>query len=634
MTVGVSELTIRWPRWLRDLDQTLAVHSQFVLWGNIRDVFVMPPEDSDTSQEPAGTLPPPRLMPLLDCLWECLRISGYEFVAVHDPVDGIEIFPATAEAMAAAEGILGERGSRSKYPADLDRLVEPMRKVVGDPPQRAAFVLDYASRLVSEPEHLTAEERRFLTFAEKLSHTAETLYLEHARSGPLYNPVIWLVNQERDLPGWLVIGNEAIRSIPLPLPDREDRQQAARALARSFDVDLSNEESTVQDALRAFANTSDGMTLDGMIEATRLALDQDIPFTAVDDAVRSYKIGILDQPWKRDFLVKDIAAADEWISDRVLGQVRAVNKALDILKRSVVGLSGAQTAHGSNRPRGVLFFAGPTGVGKTELAKCLTEAIFGDEQAYIRFDMSEFSAEHSADRLIGAPPGYLGHDAGGELTDALRQRPFSLILFDEVEKAHPRILDKFLQILEDGRLTDGRGETVHFSESVLVFTSNLGMVTLDSHGSRVQNVDPETHDTEDVEARLEAAIREHFITVMNRPELLNRIGNNIVVFDFIRPPIADKIFDLQLSNVCRNVERGHGARLVVCGAVEEELRRLCTADLSNGGRGIGSALETTFINPLSRALFARLRDLGEIGGEAEVLAIERDEETGYRIELT
>ena len=140
---------------------------------------------------------------------------------------------------------------------------------------------------------------------------------------------------------------------------------------------------------------------------------------------------------------------------------------LDIIKRAVMGV-GAPRRGG--RPRGVAFLAGPTGVGKTELAKTITSLLFGDESAYIRFDMSEFSAEHSDQRLIGAPPGYLGYDVGGGLTNAIREKPFSLLLFDEIEKAHPRILDKFLQILDDGVLTSGRGDRVYFSEALIVFT--------------------------------------------------------------------------------------------------------------------------------------------------------------------
>src|SRR5690606_35743133 len=148
---------------------------------------------------------------------------------------------------------------------------------------------------------------------------------------------------------------------------------------------------------------------------------------------------------------------------------------LDILKRAVLGLSGARATRSASRPRGALFCAGPAGTGKTGPAKAVTRLIIGDESAYVRVDMSEVPGQGSGDRLIGAPPGYVGHEAGGELTNAVREDPFRVILFDEIEKAHPRILDKFLQILEDGRLTDGRGNTVHFSESILIFTSNLGM---------------------------------------------------------------------------------------------------------------------------------------------------------------
>src|SRR5262249_17927171 len=297
---------------------------------------------------------------------------------------------------------------------------------------------------------------------------------------------------------------------------------------------------------------AEGLTLQAMIEVTRLAKERDVTLEDLPDAVRTYKLGVLDNPWKREHLRRRIVDGEQRVPDRVVGQPQAVTKTLDILKRAVLGLSGAQAARASSRPRGVLFFAGPTGVGKTELAKAITSLVFGSGDAYIRFDMSEFSSEHAGDRLIGSPPGYVGFEAGGELTNAIRQDPFRVILFDEIEKAHPRILDKFLQILEDGRLTDGRGNTAFFSESVLVFTSNLGT-------RHVQPPEPGNPGMpyEDLEAEVRRAVTEHFTTELNRPELLNRFGDNIVIFDFIDKEAADRIFDLQLANICRRVSDEH-----------------------------------------------------------------------------
>jgi ATP-dependent Clp protease ATP-binding subunit ClpA len=281
-----------------------------------------------------------------------------------------------------------------------------------------------------------------------------------------------------------------------------------------------------------------------------------------------------------------------------VGSGDAVTHMLDIVKRAVTGIG--QSPRGG-RPRGVAFLAGPTGVGKTELAKTITSLLFGDDSAYIRFDMSEFSAEHSDQRLIGAPPGYVGYDVGGELTNAVREKPFSVLLFDEIEKAHPRILDKFLQVLDDGVLTSGRGDRVYFSETFIVFTSNLGIYTPGPSGERVANVTPdETFDT--VKRKVRGEIEKHFKSVLNRPEILNRIGENVIVFDFIRSDVADEIFD-QMVDALLNDVRSLGYGVSLSKTARATLRSLCLADLSNGGRGIRNQVEAHLINPLSRALF-------------------------------
>ena len=216
--------------------------------------------------------------------------------------------------------------------------------------------------------------------------------------------------------------------------------------------------------------------------------------------------------------------------------------------------------------------------------------------------MSEFAEEHASARLLGAPPGYVGYEAGGELTNSVKQRPFSVILFDEIEKAHPRLLDKFLQILEDGRLTDGRGDTVYFSESVIVFTSNLGIFVEDESGDRIQNVGPDDP-YEVVETKVRTAIEDHFKFRLSRPEILNRIGDNIVVFNFIRPESAKQILGGMIANVVARVKTEHKLDLSISIEAMGQIDSWCLKDLSNGGRGIGNRLESILVNPLSRALF-------------------------------
>jgi ATP-dependent Clp protease ATP-binding subunit ClpA len=343
---------------------------------------------------------------------------------------------------------------------------------------------------------------------------------------------------------------------------------------------------------------TEGLLLLDLNAIDQLARTESVPVSSISDAVRRYKVGVTEDPWQKIDRDK-VRGAEAFVKRRVKGQDHAVTHVLDVIKRAVTGVGRSN----SSRPRGVAFLAGPTGVGKTELAKTITSLLFGDDRAYIRFDMSEFSAEHSDQRLIGAPPGYVGYDVGGELTNAIREKPFSVVLFDEIEKAHPRILDKFLQVLDDGVLTSGRGDRVYFSEAFIIFTSNLGIYKLDPSGERVPNVLPD-EPFAGVESKVTAEIERHFKLVLNRPEILNRIGENIIVFDFVRPDTAELIFEQMVTQILTDVS-ALGFSVSLTNNAKDQLKALCLADLSNGGRGIRNQLEAHLVNPLSRALFDR-----------------------------
>ena len=579
------------PGWLREFRTTLSVHPQFVFHGNVRDLFVTPDGGQLTS------------LPAL--LWTELREHGFTCLITYDQVEGIGVHPDYGPEAGAAQLAAGKlvRGVGRK--PDLDELQRDITAVVATSEPRCAFLLAHASRLSLRNGDLGRDERDFFLFCAKLGNSRQW----HGGSAP-YNPLIWLVDHEGDLPAWFTVANAHVRSIAVPSPELGDRRRAARLLSAAGPGIHTVPDDVVTRVVDAFAVEAHGMTLEAMSGVARLARESGAPFELLPDMVATYRLGVVENPWRKVDLRDQLRAHQYELNERVKGQPRAVAKTLDVLKRAAMGMSGAHTGKPGSRPRGVLFFAGPTGVGKTELAKGIAQLIYGDESALLRFDMSEFSASHAADRLIGSPPGYVGHDAGGQLTNAIRRQPFRVVLFDEIEKAHQGILDKFLQILEDGRLTDGRGDTAYFSESILVFTSNLGVQTEDPKTGEVRNLVEPGLPFDQVEEAVLVAIKDHFRREIRRPELLNRIGDNIVVFDFIGKDAADSIFVGQVGNVRALVAKEHGIDLDLADWVADDLRVECTADLTMGGRGIGNQVEALLVNPLARVLFDEPREAG------------------------
>ncbi|MFT4187312.1 MAG: AAA family ATPase [Aeromicrobium sp.] len=578
-----------YPHWLRDIDAHLPVAAHYFLHGNIRDRHLVPTGERFAFPTTA------------DAIARLLSLSGYETLLTYDPVAGLGLTPDDEASRSALSALPDgstwtQRIGRPLTPEALAQLIAAVQPD-GRLPRRLALVIDYASQFAPTGQPLSDEfHAMFRTALHRMHHTGK-LFVPGAGRAALYNPVFWILDRQSDLPGWLVSATDGSHSVPIPTPDLDTRTTTARQLARDMaDGPLG---AFADEHVDAFASLTDGMTLHAMHEILQLALDRGLTADRVADAVRMYRVGLLENPWEQETLKTKIATAEETLSDKVRGQHGAIRRSLDILMRSTTGLTAAHTGGASTGPRGVLFLAGPTGVGKTELAKALTRVIFGSPDAYIRFDMSEFAHEGSDQRLMGSPPGYIGHDAGGELTNAIRQKPFSLVLFDEIEKAHPKIMDKFLQVLSDGRLTDGSGATVHFSESIIVFTSNQGMADPLPDGTL-----PSADLTfEQLDAHVRRAVTRHFTETLKRPEILNRIGDNVVVFDYIREDVAEELLRIFVTNAVERVRELHGVTVTLGDAAWSTLRHACCSDLSMGGRGIGQNVESVFTNPLARTIF-------------------------------
>lgn len=576
------------PRWLRDLLRFLPLKSQFVLSGNVSDL-----QASEVS--PGVVTPQTFALSLRDVLIE----AGYAQVLRWDPLAGFRVLARAGYDPEAGETLLRELGLTPVEGAAVagpDLFNATLPRIINRSGEPIALIVDFASRLVVRNDGLTAAEHQLFTQALVLSHQAKTRPAGEERR-PFFNTVLWVVDKEGDLPDWLLVDNPRVRHIPVSKPDLAARRAMATSLLRGLEGGRDAKAETLHQAIEAFVENTEGLLLLDLNAIAQLARVEGVVMERIADAVRRYKVGVTEDPWLKIDRQK-IREADSFIRRRVKGQTHAVTHMLDIVKRAMTGVGASRKG---NRPRGVAFLAGPTGVGKTELAKTVTSLLFGDESAYIRFDMSEFSAEHSDQRLIGAPPGYIGYDVGGELTNAIREKPFSVVLFDEIEKAHPRILDKFLQILDDGVLTSGRGDRVYFSEALIVFTSNLGIYRQDDNGERVANVSS-SDGFEAVQRKVGSEIERHFKLVLNRPEILNRIGENIIVFDFIREDIAADIFEQMVDATLGDLGEQQ-LQVELAQSARTSLRDLCLGDLSNGGRGIRNQLESYLINPLARALF-------------------------------
>jgi ATP-dependent Clp protease ATP-binding subunit ClpB len=235
--------------------------------------------------------------------------------------------------------------------------------------------------------------------------------------------------------------------------------------------------------------------------------------------------------------IQKLIHIEDRLHQRVIGQDDAINAVANAIRRARAGLQDP------NRPLGSFLFLGPTGVGKTELARALAQFLFDDEQAMIRIDMSEYQEKHTVSRMIGAPPGYVGYEESGQLTEAVRRRPYSVVLFDEVEKAHPEVLNVLLQLLDDGRLTDGKGRTVDFKNTVVIMTSNLG-----SHLITERSMGEGGSIDEGTRRQVMEALREHF-----RPEFLNRI-DEIIFFHALGREHLKQIVDIQIAGLLKRLE--------------------------------------------------------------------------------
>jgi len=569
-----------------------------------------------------------KILGIKACIKAILQESEYTDIVSWDRISGIEGDVSNLKLTDDIEQTEGEKYDLNgiDIPAPtatgackaLGDMFSLVHRTMSDPVKKTAFILDWSDYLFSSGGQLDQEDHLHLTLLGKSLRDLEPKYSgNNTRS----SVVIIITSKSSLMPITSYSGNPEVSIVTLSKPDIEERRKFLTKVTTGFmlkdDPDIS-ESHRFED----YVNMLNDFTNREIIQMANMSrTEKNLSF---EKLYYLFKYGERENPWEK--LNPDkIRKINKTLSERVIGQDLAISRVEDAIVKAFMGITGMHKSSSRTMPKGVFFFVGPTGVGKTELSKALAKFLFGDESACIRFDMSEYSQQNSDQKLIGAPPGYIGYETGGQLTNAIREKPFSIVLFDEIEKAakpNPRILDIFLQILEDGRLTDGRGETTYFSDAVIIFTSNLG-------ASEVIN----GNDNEKSGEEFINIVKNYFDKELKRPEILGRIGyNNIVPFNFINDPkFAMNILKSKIKPIQAGLKEKYKLDLVIKNETAFFNYILDEADLAKGGRDILNALDSRLLTPLSKFLFLNYDDLDVISDSTLSVYIE-GEELDFKIE--
>lgn len=561
-------------KYIKELTYFKSAASCFIIEGNIYDIY--PLQEGNRI----------RYVNLLQLLSSVFDTQNSNILLYYDFVTGEFKDPLYLEQTSAivrkAEGLVDTdkknveaiNASSKRDFHSMNKLTqgaEIIAKAITQPTEDRPIVLvcDNVSRISANPSNLSPDESYVYS---NLQTAITNAYKE--------NKLILLTEKSNDLPSW-ILNLQTVRYITIPSPDRETREAYIKA-----HIHLKSGESKKEvERLVDFTNELSLLQINQMLSLynmnDKLSLNQ---------TMLLYRFGVKENPWEAIKAKLNALDIDAELGKRIKGQKLAINTITTALRKICNGMHNLSSSSSNTQPALRALFAGPTGVGKTETIKALAALLFADENAVVRFDMGEYSGEGSEQRLIGSPPGYIGYGQPGKLVEALKKNPSSIILFDEIEKAHDTVFTTLLGLLDDGRITSGSGETVYASESLIFFTSNIGISKIikdpvTGEKKKVMNANPHMPH-EELETTVMSEIRSFF-----KDEFIGRLSD-IIVFDYLTPEIAYEIAKMKIDKIVENLKE-RGVDLFISNNVYHYFKNACESEetRSYGGRSIKRLIE-------------------------------------------
>jgi len=545
--------------WIASLTHFLRIKRIFVLSGNIHDTVLYETNNSVVN------------MDMNKFLLQFFIDNAYRLVTFCDEFTGFVIPDA----------------SHRKLFAPCNHTIEDVNQFVTQDTYPGALVL----RFITDESH---DMRKVLKSA----------LMQVSVKGHPQSIIVCLFDQPKAIPEWLYQNYATVHTIDIGLPSENDRQTFLSLNYNNFwsaAPPLSNTDQNL--CIQNFARLTKGLMLKELKTLQEISKFHQIGIDRYHQLVRQYKFGSQSQSWER-INSKTFEIAQKKLKERIKGQDEVIFAILDTLKRAAIGLSGISGGSQRNSPRGIMFFAGPTGVGKTEMAKCIAEIFLGDQSQLFRLDMNEYSGPVAEAKIFGASRQKNQDAIDGCLIRQVSQYPASMIVFENIESAHSSVLDRLPKILTDGFMIGPNGNTTFFSETIIVFTSSIG-----SAQGKIGDKKYDFTETgfmpkyEIVKQLILMTVEDHFKVRLKRPKLFHCLGDNIFVFDFIRGPVIPEIIEKMVRDVITSILQRIGMTISCSDQVHEMIHESVLRKDVHGARGIANVIEHVMVNPLSRYLF-------------------------------